>query len=80
MVFSQKVYGSFRRKRLIGINELSEYLQVSKNTIYPWVWQKRIPYTKIGHLLRFDLSVIEQWIKENSVAAFEIVDAGSAIR
>ena len=77
MSFPHKAY---RQKRLIGINELSEYLQVSKNTIYSWVWQKRIPYTKIGHLLRFDLSVIEKWVKENSVAVFEIVDTHSPIR
>ena len=53
---------------------------MSKNTIYSWVWQKKIPYTKIGHLLRFDVQVIDQWIKENSVAVFKIVDTRDTIR
>lgn len=53
-------------RRLIGINELSAYLGVSKNTVYSWVYQDKIPYSKVGRLLRFDLSKIDLWVKEQT--------------
>ena len=54
-------------KRLININELSEYLGLSISTIYSWVSQRRIPFVKCGRLTKFDLERINDWIKESSV-------------
>ena len=59
-------------KRYININELSSYWGISRNTIYSWVWQKRIPYTKLGRLVKFDLRAIEHWMKKKTVEAPEI--------
>jgi len=58
-------------KRFMNICELADYLEVSKNTLYSWVWQRKIPYTKIGHLLRFDKKKIECWLEENSTCDHE---------
>jgi len=55
-------------KRYLGMVECSEYIGVSKGTLYVWVCHKRIPYIKVGRLVKFDLKVIEAWLKENSVA------------
>jgi len=54
-------------KRLIDINELSQYVGIKVHTLYTWVSQKRIPYVKCGRLTKFDLYVINEWIKRNSV-------------
>jgi len=59
-------------KRFININELSDYVGLSKNTIYSWVWQKKIPYTKFGRLVKFDLRTIDNWVKKNSIEAQDI--------
>ncbi len=58
-------------KRLININELSEYIGLSKNTIYSWVSQRKIPFVKCGRLTKFDLQRIDEWIEENSSEAIE---------
>ena len=58
---------SFLHKRLIDINELSRYLGIKVHTLYTWVSQKRIPYVKCGRLTKFDLYIINEWIKQNSV-------------
>ena len=55
------------QKRLINVRELSEYLDLSVNTIYCLVSQRRIPFVKVGRLTKFDLQKIDQWIEENSV-------------
>ena len=54
-------------KRLININELSEYIDLSISTIYSWVSQRRIPFIKCGKLTKFDLERINDWIEESSV-------------
>lgn len=59
-------------KRYINIDELADYLGLSKNTIYSWVWQKRIPYTKFGRLVKFDVRAIDRWAQEKTVLVPEI--------
>lgn len=60
-------------RRYLNINELSEYIGIPKGTLYVWTCQKRIPHVKIaGSKLRFDLRVIDEWIKEKSVAEFNL--------
>ena len=51
-------------KNLVGVKEMAEYLDVSINTIYSWVNMRKIPYFKIGRLVKFDLKEIDNW-KEN---------------
>jgi len=54
-------------KRYLDVKELSEYLGVSKHTIYSWTSMQKIPFVKMGGLVKFDIKAIEKWIKENSV-------------
>jgi excisionase family DNA binding protein len=54
-----------KRPLLVDITKLSEYLSISKNTIYSWVNQRKIPYHKVGSLLRFDVNEIDKWLQEH---------------
>jgi excisionase family DNA binding protein len=54
-------------KRLLNINEASVYMGLSKNTLYSWVCQRRIPFVKCGRLTKFDIRDIDQWIETNKV-------------
>ena len=49
-------------KRFIGVKELAPYLGISINTVYSWVCLRKIPYVKIGRLVKFDLKEIDKWI------------------
>ena len=51
-------------KRFLGIDDFSDYLGVPKGTLYVWVCQKKIPYLKVGKLVKFDLREIENWLKD----------------
>ncbi|MDD5496713.1 MAG: helix-turn-helix domain-containing protein [Candidatus Omnitrophica bacterium] len=57
-------------KKYLGINDISEYLGVTVNTLYSWVCQKRIPYIKVGRLVRFDMDRIQKWIEVNTVEPY----------
>jgi len=52
---------------LINVKQLSESTGLSVFTLYSWINQKRIPYVKVGRLVRFEPRKIEEWIEGNSV-------------
>lgn len=56
-------------KRYISPTELAEYLGLSVQTVYGWIWAKRIPHFKMGKLVKFDLQEIETWMKEKKIEA-----------
>ena len=56
------------QKRLLNADELSQMIDITRDTIYRWVSQRRIPFVKIGRSTKFDIDAIDEWIKEASVA------------
>jgi excisionase family DNA binding protein len=52
--------------RLIGVDDLARMLGVSRHTVYSWVAQRRIPFLKVGRLLRFDVRLIDGWLEEQA--------------
>lgn len=54
-------------QRLIDIREAAEYINVSFHTLYTMVSQRRVPYAKVGRLLKFDVELLDKWIKQNTV-------------
>jgi excisionase family DNA binding protein len=53
--------------RLLTIEEVSNKLGVRKSTLYSWSHQRRIPYVKVGSLLRFRLRDVEKWLEQQTV-------------
>ena len=46
--------------------QCAAFLQIEVNTLYVMKSQRRIPYRKVGHLLRFDFEEIVEWTKPKS--------------
>ena len=55
-------------EELISIPTLSHMLDVPVKTIRKWVWQRKIPYHKLGKLVRFDVREIRAWYRTGRVA------------
>jgi excisionase family DNA binding protein len=49
---------------LLDVQEAAAQLRLKPATLYQWAYQRRIPVVKLGRLLRFRLSVIEQLIAD----------------
>jgi len=62
-------------KRLLSIDEAVEYLGIKKNTMRAWCCQKKIPYYKMGHLVKFDKAELNAWIDGQKVDVVDDVDA-----
>ena len=55
------------KRQLLSIDETSEYLGLAHATLYKMVHQRRIPYVKVGRLLRFDSRLLDEWLQANTV-------------
>lgn len=51
-----------KEDRLMSIGEAADYLGVKKSTLYSWVFYRKIPFIKVGRLVKFDLSELQEWI------------------
>ena len=49
---------------LMTPQQCAEFLGIKINTLYVMKSQGRIPYRKVGHLLRFDFEEIVEWTKD----------------
>lgn len=54
-------------KSLMSIQDTAEKLGVRVNTLYDWIHQRKIPYVKVGRLVKFDLSDIDEWLDKRRV-------------
>lgn len=50
--------------RWLTVDEIAEYLGVSKVTIYTWVTSKKMPGHKVGRLWKFKRAEIDLWIRD----------------
>jgi excisionase family DNA binding protein len=44
--------------------QCAEFLQVSVDTLYVWVSNRKIPFRKAGGALRFDFDEVSEWTKK----------------
>ena len=54
---------------LVDLTEIAERLGVNQRHIRRLVAERRIPFLKWGHLLRFDPAEIEEWLNAGRVSA-----------
>ncbi len=57
------------RRSLLDLPAVAETLGVNQRHIRRLVAERRIPYLKWGHLLRFDPDEIDQWLARSRVPA-----------
>ena len=58
-----------RATQLVNVNEAAQFLAVSPSTLYGWVWQRRIPFVKVGRAVRFDMADLERFVTQNRIEA-----------
>ena len=51
--------------RVMTINELADYLKVSKSTLYKLARERKVPGQKVGKHWRFHKDAVEEWLKQS---------------
>ena len=70
-------------KDLMTVEEVANYLRVTKKTIYRLLKRGSIPSTKVGYQWRFDRVLIDEWLQRSSVrtkANILVIDDEEVIR
>jgi len=50
----------------MNVDELAQYLNLQKQTIYNWLNQNKIGGIKIGGVWRFDKNEIDKWLRSQA--------------
>ena len=58
-------------KRFMDVEQLAEYLGISKWLIYKYVKNREIPFIPFGRLVRFDRLAVEKWADKRMVQGFK---------
>jgi excisionase family DNA binding protein len=56
-------------ERWLSVEEISQYLGVSKESIYRWLERRQIPAHKVGKLWKFKTSEIDGWVTSGRAAS-----------
>ena len=51
---------------MLRTDEAAEFLGISKNTLYEWIIQKKIPHIKVGRLVKFKREDLEAWLERRT--------------
>ena len=49
--------------RWLSVDEIAEYLGVSKDTVYAWVTSKNMPGHKVGRFWKFKKDEVDAWVR-----------------
>ena len=49
--------------RWLSVEQIAEYLGVSKDTVYAWVADKDMPGHRVGRFWKFKKEEIDKWVR-----------------
>lgn len=55
-------------ERWLSVEEIAEYLGVSKDTVYAWINKRNMPAHRIGRLWKFKSEEIDEWVRSGGAA------------
>lgn len=57
--------------RWFSVEEIAEYLGVSKDTVYAWISKRNMPAHRIGRLWKFKTDEVDEWVRTGGAAESE---------
>ena len=54
--------------RWLSVEEIADYLGVSKDTVYGWISKREMPAHKVGRLWKFKTDEIDEWVRNGKAA------------
>lgn len=54
--------------RWLNVDEIAEYLGVSRDTVYSWITGRAMPAHKVGRLWKFKIDEVDAWIRDGEAA------------
>ena len=54
-------------ERWVNLEEVANYLSVSKDTIRGWIKQGKIPFYRAGKMYKFKISEIDEYVRNGKI-------------
>ena len=58
----------------LSVEQIAEYLGVSRDTVYTWITAKEMPAHRLGRLWKFKKEEVDSWVKSGGAAGRRDVD------
>ena len=55
-------------ERWLSVEEISDHLGVSKDTVYAWINKRKMPAHRIGRFWKFKIDEIDQWVRSGGAS------------
>lgn len=57
--------------RWLSVEDIAQYLGISKDTVYTWINKKNMPAHKIGRLWKFKRDEVDAWVRDGKASDFK---------
>lgn len=54
--------------RWLSVEEIAEYLGISKDTVYAWIGKKSMPAHKVGRFWKFKADEVDEWVRSGKAS------------
>lgn len=54
--------------RWLSVEEIADYLGVSRDTVYGWIAKREMPAHKVGRLWKFKSEEVDGWVRTGRAA------------
>lgn len=61
-------------EKLLNLSETAEILGIKRPTLYNWVNERRIPFVKVGRLVKFDPKDLREFIEKHKKHEAKFLD------
>lgn len=53
----------------LSADDIAAHLGVTKDTVYAWIAEKRMPAHKLGRLWKFQAAEVDDWVRRSGATA-----------
>ena len=54
-------------EKWVNLEDIAEYLSVSKDTVRTWMREGKLPVNKAGNRYKFKVSEVDEWVRKGKI-------------
>ena len=54
-------------EKWVNLEDIAEYLSVSKDTVRTWMREGKLPVNKAGKRYKFKVSEVDEWVRDGRI-------------
>ena len=54
-------------EKWVNLEDIAEYLSVSKDTVRTWMREGKLPVNKAGKQYKFKVSEVDEWVRKGKI-------------